>query len=553
MAIDAKSKEVYEFKKQLKALEGFRGRGTELISVYITPGYQISDITNKLKEEAGQATNIKSTGTRNNVTDALSKILAFLKNFKQPPANGMAVFCGNVSEIEGKQDIQLFSIEPPAPLHVQFYRCESVFVLEPLKELVEHEGAYGLVVMDGKEATVAVLRGKNIKVIKQIHSTAHSKTHKGGQCLHEKTLVQMANGEIKEIRDVKPRDMLLSFNWAKQAFEEAECTNVMTRTSNKALSIKTKSPTSEVIATAEHRFFVWGNKDVEEKLAEELKAGDLLLSGPVNTASTNTTKLIQVRVARIWNISSVETKGPFYDLEVPGNENFVANGMIVHNSAARFQRLREEGIEWFQERIGEAMAAFLEVKGFKGVIVGGPGPAKEDFLKAKTYNYQLKLLAMVDTGYTDEYGLRELLEKAGDVISEQESIVEKRLLADFMSQAAREGAVVYGYDAVKQAIESNQAKQLLVSENQNFFKLDLQCSACGFTSTVTSTNNIHESDCTNCKSGKLRSVKSTDLINEIIGMAEDRQMPVEMISTETSEGEQFAGGFHGIGAFLRYK
>ena len=95
-----KSKEVYEFKKQLKALEGFRGRGTELISVYITPGYQISDITNKLKEEAGQATNIKSAGTRKNVIDALQKIMAYLRTFKEPPKTGMAVFCGNVSEVD---------------------------------------------------------------------------------------------------------------------------------------------------------------------------------------------------------------------------------------------------------------------------------------------------------------------------------------------------------------------------------------------------------------------------------------------------------------------
>ncbi len=398
-----KSKEVYEFKKQLRALEGFRGRGTELISVYITPGYQISDIMGKLKEEAGQASNIKSAGTRKNVQDALSKIISYLKTFKEPPKTGIAIFCGNVSDIEGKQDLQLFSIVPPMPLHVQFYRCESVFVLEPLQELVEHEGAYGLVVMDGKEATIAVLRGKHIKVLKQVHSTAHAKTHKGGQ------------------------------------------------------------------------------------------------------------------------------------------------------SSARFGRLREEGIEWFHERIAEAMASFLEVKNFKGVIVGGPGPAKEDFLRDAKLNYQLKVLATVDTGYTDEYGLREVLEKAGDVIAEQEMIVEKKMIAEFLRDASRGGPVVYGYETTRQAVENNQAKTLLVSENQNLYRHELTCGNCGFKKTITSTNSAHEEDCSECKSGKLKSPAGKDLINELIGLAEDRGVPVEMISTETNEGSQFLGTSNGIGAFLRYK
>ena len=48
----------------------------------------------------------------------------------------------------------------------------------------------------------------------------------------------------------------------------------------------------------------------------------------------------------------------------------------------------------------------------KGIIVGGPGPAKDSFMKLKPYNYQLKILGMVDTGYTDEYGIRKFYLKA---------------------------------------------------------------------------------------------------------------------------------------------
>ena len=78
----------YDFKKQVEALEKFQGRGTQLISVYITPGYQISDMSNKLKEEAGQATNIKSTATRKNVINALEKITQYLRTFRESPKMG---------------------------------------------------------------------------------------------------------------------------------------------------------------------------------------------------------------------------------------------------------------------------------------------------------------------------------------------------------------------------------------------------------------------------------------------------------------------------------
>ena len=49
------SKALYEFRKQLEALKKFQGRGTELISVYITPDYPIAEIVAKLRDEYGQA------------------------------------------------------------------------------------------------------------------------------------------------------------------------------------------------------------------------------------------------------------------------------------------------------------------------------------------------------------------------------------------------------------------------------------------------------------------------------------------------------------------
>ncbi len=51
------------------------------------------------------------------------------------------------------------------------------------------------------------------------------------------------------------------------------------------------------------------------------------------------------------------------------------------------------------------------------MIVGGPGPVKDYFLKGNYFNYQIKVLGKVDTGYADESGIYEMMQKIDDIIS----------------------------------------------------------------------------------------------------------------------------------------
>ncbi|MDK2854649.1 MAG: peptide chain release factor subunit 1, partial [Thermococcaceae archaeon] len=107
-----KSAEMYELKKKVEELKKIRGRGTELVSLYIPAGYDINKVMQQLREEYGTAQNIKSKTTRKNVLGALERAMQHLKLYKQTPENGLALFVGNVSEQEGVTDIQLFAIIP---------------------------------------------------------------------------------------------------------------------------------------------------------------------------------------------------------------------------------------------------------------------------------------------------------------------------------------------------------------------------------------------------------------------------------------------------------
>ncbi len=170
-----------ELEEILKELGQFKGRATELISVYISAGYDVNSVQKQLEAEKSTAKNIKSTSTRKNVGDALDKIVRELKGLKRTPENGLAVFCGNVSQVEGQDDLRLWAIEPPLPLKVRLYRCDKEFVLEPLREQLSVTEIYGLVVMDRKEATIGVLEGKRIAVIQKMTSGIPSKVRAGGQ------------------------------------------------------------------------------------------------------------------------------------------------------------------------------------------------------------------------------------------------------------------------------------------------------------------------------------------------------------------------------------
>lgn len=172
------------FKKQLDYLGKFKGRHTELISVYVPPGYDLAKVTQQLEQEYGTATNIKSKGTRVNVMDSLTRIVIFLKQVGRLPEKGIAVFAGNVAEKEGERDIEVFTVDPPEPISVKIYKCDQKFFLDPLLEMLESKEIYGLLLVERSDATIGLLKGRRIEVMKDLESLVFGKFRAGGQSAH---------------------------------------------------------------------------------------------------------------------------------------------------------------------------------------------------------------------------------------------------------------------------------------------------------------------------------------------------------------------------------
>jgi len=171
----------YQLKKLTKELDEIRGRNTELVSLYIPAGYDMSKISDFITSEQSEAENIKSKHTRTNVQDALGKIGRKVSEEHTTPENGVAFFAGNISDTEGRPDIEIWEVIPPRPIESRHYRCDKEFVLEPLKQMIVDDNIYGLIVCDKSKAAIGYLQGNSINTVYTMESNVPGKTRAGGQ------------------------------------------------------------------------------------------------------------------------------------------------------------------------------------------------------------------------------------------------------------------------------------------------------------------------------------------------------------------------------------
>lgn len=406
---EVSSKEIYEVKRTLEELSQKRGRGTELVTVYIPPDKQISDVVKHMREELSQSANIKSKQTKKNVQSAIEVIMQRMKLFPKPPEKGLVLFVGMIPKGgPGTEKMETYVFEPPETVQTYIYHCNSEFYLEPLQEILAEKDIYGLAVIDRKEATIAILKGKRIDIVKHLTSGVPGKHKAGGQ------------------------------------------------------------------------------------------------------------------------------------------------------SQRRFDRLIDLAAHEFKKRIGDHMNdAFLSIPDLKGVIVGGPGHTKEEFVEGDYLHHEIKqkIITTVDTSYTGEFGIREVMDKSMDVLTEIDVMREKKLVQKFLHELVDEnGLASYGEAEVRHNLAIGAVEVLLLSEDLKKKRLIYHCPSCKGKIEKTVKKEVEDADldCPTCGE-KMKTEEGRDLIDDFVDMAEEVGSEVEIISTETEEGIQLFKAFGGVAAILRYR
>ncbi|HET8857411.1 MAG TPA: peptide chain release factor aRF-1 [Nitrososphaeraceae archaeon] len=173
----------YKLNKMINKLGNISGHGTELVTVYIPPRRPIYDIVSQLRNEAGTASNIKSDLTRNHVQDALSRTIEYLKLYKEPPDNGLVIFCGAIPTGKGigTEKIEIYSVIPPKPIQINLYRCDDHFWIDHLKDMMKDDKVIGILSLDTQEAGFGILTGDRWEVVESLTSGVAGKHRQGGQ------------------------------------------------------------------------------------------------------------------------------------------------------------------------------------------------------------------------------------------------------------------------------------------------------------------------------------------------------------------------------------
>lgn len=135
-------------------------------------------------------------------------------------------------------------------------------------------------------------------------------------------------------------------------------------------------------------------------------------------------------------------------------------------SSARFARVRE-GLakDWFKNIAERAKKDFSDLN-LQGIILGGPGPSKEEFVNFLPTNLKEKIVATESTSYTSNQGLEELVEKAKGILAEERITQEKELVEKFFGVLrTNPDLAVYGEEETKKALNMSAVSLLLISED----------------------------------------------------------------------------------------
>jgi len=240
-------------------------------------------------------------------------------------------------------------------------------------------------------------------------------------------------------------------------------------------------------------------------------------------------------------------------------------------SQRRFERLIDQAAHEFFTRAGEYINSIYlpllegeEGNQLEGILIGGPGPTKDKFANSQFFDYRLKekILDIIDIGYSDEAGIKEIIRKSESFLKNLQFLKERKIVQKFMGHIAKDsGLAIYGEEEVRKYLKMGAVDTILISENLDITRLFIECNNCGWKEKKTLNSNevsdyenkISKMHCPKCNSSLLSIVEKIDLVENLGTIAERVGTNIEVISSSTEEGGQFWQGFGGIGAILRYK
>jgi len=232
-------------------------------------------------------------------------------------------------------------------------------------------------------------------------------------------------------------------------------------------------------------------------------------------------------------------------------------------SARRYERLREMELGFYFDRIAEhAKSVFIDEYKVEGLIVAGPGPTKDDFLKNGYLDYRLQnnVLAVIDTSYAGSEGVREAVDKAQDILQEYRLVEERKLVQRLLAEVHSEkGLVTYGLNDVINALKAGAVDMVLVTDNMRKVRLEVRCKRCKTKSEkivdrdklIQTKQEMISTACSGCSSLDFDAIEQ-DIVDHLEEFAFKTGAKIEIISSKTEDGKMLEN-LGKVAALLRYR
>jgi len=231
-------------------------------------------------------------------------------------------------------------------------------------------------------------------------------------------------------------------------------------------------------------------------------------------------------------------------------------------SAQRFERLIEEHAHKFFKKSAEHASDYWlgMMDNMEGIIIGGPGATKDQVLKGEFFHHEIAKLVRkptFDVGYSNESGLRELVQRAGGLMHEIELDAERQLVDRFLSEIMQKHPkATYGEMMIRSALEQGAVDTLLLSEGLRKIRQGYTCRQCQHGWQITTEHIVEIPPCASCGAAPDQIREDPDntisLMDEFTLMAGHSSSKVKLISMDTEEGATLMEAFAGLAALLRY-
>jgi len=231
-------------------------------------------------------------------------------------------------------------------------------------------------------------------------------------------------------------------------------------------------------------------------------------------------------------------------------------------SQRRYEREREMELTHYFHRIAEhATKAFLENRKVTVLVVGGPGPTKDYFLKGDYLHYELAnvLLNTVDTQFAGTQGVKEALAKSSEELKSMCAPEQKRTVQQLLAELGKQhNLATYGLDSVLDSLKKGEAEVALVTDNADVVESAAVCKRCGLSkSIIMNKKNMRairemiSSPCARCGAAEYE-VEEKDIVDVLEDVASQTDARVEVISAESEEKAKLTA-LGGFAALLRFR